>query len=79
MAKRYELTAAQWHKICNLLPGKPGDPGRCGNDNLLFVNAVLWVLRLSSKRMIERLIHDCPTPSTSAACRKLPFSAAATK
>ena len=45
MAKRYELTAAQWRRICDLLPGKPSDPGRCGSDNLLFVNAVLWVLR----------------------------------
>ena len=45
MAKRYELTASQWHRICDLLPGKPGDPGRSGQDNLLFVNAVLWVLR----------------------------------
>ena len=45
MSKRYELTAAQWNKICDLLPGKPGDRGRSGNDNLLFVNGVLWVLR----------------------------------
>lgn len=45
MTKRYELTAAQWHRICDFLPGKPGDPGRSGQDNLLFVNAVLWVLR----------------------------------
>jgi len=26
-------------------PGKPGDPGRSGTDNLAFVNGVLWVLR----------------------------------
>jgi transposase len=45
MTKRYELTPAQWARICDLLPGKPGDPGRCGKDNQLFVNAVLWVLR----------------------------------
>jgi transposase len=45
MAKRYELTTAQWRRICDLLPGKPGDRGRCGDDNRLFVNAVLWVLR----------------------------------
>lgn len=45
MAKRYELTAKQWHKIERLLPGKTGDPGRSGTDNRLFVNAVLWVLR----------------------------------
>lgn len=45
MAKHYELTPSQWVRICDLLPGKPGDPGRCGKDNLLFVNAALWVLR----------------------------------
>ena len=45
MAKRYELTSTQWSRICNQLPGKPGDRGRCGADNRLFVNAVLWVLR----------------------------------
>lgn len=45
MAKRYELRAQQWRKIAPLLPGKPGDPGRSGTDNRLFVNGVLWVLR----------------------------------
>jgi transposase len=45
MAKRYELTAAQWKRIEPLLPGKVGDPGRSAADNRLFVNGVLWVLR----------------------------------
>lgn len=45
MVKRYELTDAQWVRIEGLLLGKPGDPGRSGADNRLFVNAVLWVLR----------------------------------
>jgi len=44
-AKRYELTAAQWRRIEALLPGKPGNPGRTGEDNLRFANGVLWVLR----------------------------------
>ena len=44
-AKRYELTAEQWRRIEGLLPGKLGDPGRTGVDNLRFVNGVLWVLR----------------------------------
>lgn len=43
--KRYELTADQWCRICDLLPGKTSDPGRSGSDNLNFVNGVLWVLR----------------------------------
>jgi transposase len=43
--KRYELTAEQWRRVEDLLPGKSGDPGRSGADNLTFVNGVLWVLR----------------------------------
>lgn len=45
MAKRYELTNAQWERIAALLPGKAGDPRRTAADNRLFVNGVLWVLR----------------------------------
>ena len=45
MVGRYELSDAQWQRIAHLLPGKPGDRGRTGADNRLFVNAVLWVLR----------------------------------
>ena len=45
MAKRHELTDAQWEAIHHLLPGKPGDPGRRGVDNRRFVNAVLDVAR----------------------------------
>ena len=45
MAKRYELSEAQWRRFADLLPGKAGDPGRTGADNRLFVNGVLWVLR----------------------------------
>ena len=45
MVKRYELTQRQWELVKDLLPGKVGDPGRSGRDNLQFVNGVLWVLR----------------------------------
>jgi transposase len=45
MVGRYELSEAQWQRICALLPGKASDPGRTGADNRLFVNGVLWVLR----------------------------------
>jgi len=45
MVKRYELSDCQWRLVCELVPGKAGDPGRTGEDNRLFVNAVLWVLR----------------------------------
>jgi transposase len=49
MAKRYELSNEQWRRIKDLLPGKKGDPGRNGEDNRLFVNAVLWVLRSGAR------------------------------
>jgi putative transposase len=49
MVKRYELMDAQWRRIEDLVPGKPGDPGRRGRDNRLFVNGVLWVLRSGAR------------------------------
>lgn len=49
MAKRYELSNAQWERVRDLLPGKVGDPGRTAADNRLFVNAVLWVLRSGAR------------------------------
>jgi transposase len=39
------LKDAQWERIAPLLPGKDGDPGRSGQDNRLFVEAVLWLVR----------------------------------
>jgi transposase len=50
MTKRYELSNEQWRGIEDLVSGKKGDPGRSGEDNRLFVNAVLWVLRRSGAR-----------------------------
>jgi transposase len=44
IVKRYELSDAQWDRIALLLADKPGDPGRTGSDNRLFVNGVLWVM-----------------------------------
>ncbi len=49
MAKRYELSNAQWERVRDLLPGKVGDPGRTAAHNRLFVNAVLWVLRSGAR------------------------------
>ena len=42
---RRELTDHQWRRIEKLVPGKKGDKGRAGEDNRLFVDAVLWILR----------------------------------
>ena len=38
----------QWARIVLLLQGKPGDRGRSGANNRLFVEAVLWIARTGS-------------------------------
>ena len=45
MSRRHAFTDAQWDRIEGLLPGKPGDRGRAGADNRLFVDAVLHVAK----------------------------------
>ena len=42
---RHRLTDEQWKRIEHLVPGKPGDPGRSGKDNRLFVDAIVWMAR----------------------------------
>ena len=42
---RRNLTDHQWEVLKNMIPGKAGDPGRTGNDNRLFLDAVLWMAR----------------------------------
>ena len=42
---RRELTDLDWQRIKGLLPGKEGDKGRHGEDNRLFIDAVLWIAR----------------------------------
>jgi transposase len=49
VAKRYELSDAQWARIAELLPGKKGDRGRTAKDNRIFVDGVLWVLRSGAR------------------------------
>lgn len=45
MSQRHALSNEQWNRIKDLLPGKPGDSGRSGEDNRLFVDAVLYVAK----------------------------------
>jgi transposase len=46
--ERFVLTNRQWNKMEPHCLGKPTDPGRSGNDNRLFVEAVLWIARTGS-------------------------------
>lgn len=45
---RNVLTDKQWALMSPLCLGKPGDRGRNGTDNRLFVEAVLWIVRTGS-------------------------------
>lgn len=45
---RFVLTDAQWAKMEPHCLGKPGDPGRSGNNNRMFLEAVLWIVRTGS-------------------------------
>ncbi len=45
MPRRHELTDTQWAAIQNRIPGTAEDPGRTGEDNRRFVNAVLYVAK----------------------------------
>lgn len=45
---RLILQDPQWDRMAPHLPGKKGDRGRSGEDNRLFVEAVLWLARTGS-------------------------------
>ena len=45
---RLVSTDAQWAKMEPHCLGKPGDPGRSGDDNRRFVEAILWIVRTGS-------------------------------
>jgi transposase len=46
--ERYVLSDAQWAKMEPHCLGKKSDPGRSGEDNRRFVEAVLWIARTGS-------------------------------
>jgi hypothetical protein len=43
-------------------PGKPGDLGRTAEDNRLFVDGVLWVLRSGMTCRSDMQMEKCPHP-----------------
>src|SRR6266480_3255818 len=45
---RYVLSDAQWAKMQPHCRGKKSDPGRSGENNRRFVEAVLWIARTGS-------------------------------
>ena len=70
---RRELTDRQWQRIEKLVPGKKGDKGRAGEDNRLFVDGVLWILRTDLRGVI------CPMSSASGTACTLAFCAGRAK
>jgi transposase len=47
MVRRW-LRDDQWQRLEPMLPGKAGDAGRTGENNRLFIEAVLWIARTGS-------------------------------
>jgi transposase len=45
---RSVLSDEQWERVAPLCAGKVGDAGRSGEDNRLFLEAVLWIARTGS-------------------------------
>lgn len=59
MLARHAISDADWARIEDLLPGRPGQPGWVGGDNRLFVDAVLWIGRTGApwRDLPERFGH----------------------
>ena len=45
MLHRHAISDADWDRIKDLLPGRPGQHGGVARDNRLFIDAVLYVAR----------------------------------
>ena len=45
MGVRFAMSKKQWKKIAPLLPGNKGDPGRTGYDNMLALEALIYMAR----------------------------------
>ena len=43
MSARHAISDANWERIKDLLPGRPGQTGWLAEDNRLFMDAVLWI------------------------------------
>lgn len=43
MRHRHAISDADWDRIKDLLPGRPGQHGGVAKDNRLFIDAILWI------------------------------------
>jgi transposase len=45
MPARHAISDANWERIKDLLPGRPGQSGWLADDNRLFIDAILWIAK----------------------------------
>lgn len=59
MLPRHAISDADWERIKDLLPGRPGQTGWLAKDNRLFVDAVLWIAKTGApwRDLPERFGH----------------------
>jgi transposase len=57
MGHRHAITDADWDRIKDLLPGRPGQSGWLAADNRRFIDAVLWIAKTGApwRDLPERL------------------------
>jgi transposase len=56
---RHAISDANWDRIKDRLPGRPGLHGKAAKDNRLFVDAVLWIAQTGApwRDLPERFGH----------------------
>jgi transposase len=59
MRHRHAIADADFDRIKDLLPGRPGTPGVTARDNRLFIDAVLWIAKTGApwRDLPERFGH----------------------
>ena len=57
MRHRHAISDADWDRIKDLLPGRPGRHGKAARDNRQFLDAVLWIAKTGApwRDLPERL------------------------
>lgn len=49
MLPRHAISDADWDRIKDLLPGRPGQTGWVARNNRLFIDAVLWLAKTGAQ------------------------------
>ena len=49
MLPRHAISDADWDRIKDLLPGRPGQTGWVARNNRLFIDAVLWIAKTGAQ------------------------------